>query len=38
MRILVAVPPGYGLMFPLVPLVWAARVAGHEVLVATRRT
>jgi len=35
MRILVAVPPGYGLMFPLVPLVWAARVAGHEVLVAT---
>ena len=35
MRILVAVAPSYGLMLPLVPLIWAARVAGHEVLVAT---
>jgi UDP:flavonoid glycosyltransferase YjiC (YdhE family) len=34
-KILVAVPPGYGLMLPLVPLAWAARVAGHEILVAT---
>ena len=34
MRILFAVPPGYGLMLPVVPLMWAARVAGHEVLVA----
>lgn len=35
MKILFAAPPGYGLMFPLVPLVWAARAAGHEVLIAT---
>jgi UDP:flavonoid glycosyltransferase YjiC (YdhE family) len=32
---LFAVAPGYGLMLPVVPLIWAARVAGHEVLVAT---
>lgn len=35
MRILFATPPGYGLMLPLVPLAWAARAAGHEVLIAT---
>lgn len=35
MRILFAAAPGYGLMLPVVPLAWAARVAGHEVLVAT---
>jgi hypothetical protein len=35
MKILMAVAPGYGLMLPLVPLAWAARVAGHEVLVAS---
>lgn len=35
MRILFAAAPGYGLMLPLVPLVWAARAAGHEILVAT---
>ncbi|MFD3683153.1 nucleotide disphospho-sugar-binding domain-containing protein [Streptomyces sp. NPDC058613] len=35
MRILFPAAPGYGLMLPLVPLVWAARAAGHEVLVAT---
>jgi UDP:flavonoid glycosyltransferase YjiC (YdhE family) len=35
MRMLFAVPPGYGLMLPVVPLVWAARLAGHEVLVAS---
>jgi UDP:flavonoid glycosyltransferase YjiC (YdhE family) len=34
-RILFTTAPGYGLMFPIVPLVWAARAAGHEVLVAT---
>jgi UDP:flavonoid glycosyltransferase YjiC (YdhE family) len=32
---LFAVPPGYGLMLPVVPLIWAARLAGHEVLVAS---
>ncbi|WP_177226324.1 glycosyltransferase [Saccharopolyspora shandongensis] len=35
MRILFSVGPGYGLMLPIVPLIWAARIAGHEVLVAT---
>ena len=35
MRILFAVAPGYGLMLPIVPLMWAARAAGHEILVAT---
>ena len=35
MRILFASAPGYGLTLPLVPLIWAARAAGHEVLLAT---
>ncbi|MGH3766167.1 MAG: hypothetical protein ACRDS0_27665 [Pseudonocardiaceae bacterium] len=35
MKILFAVAPGYGLMLPIVPLMWAARSAGHEILVAT---
>ncbi|GAA4861004.1 salmochelin biosynthesis C-glycosyltransferase IroB [Saccharopolyspora rosea] len=35
MRILFTAAPGYGLMLPIVPLIWAARAAGHEVLVAT---
>ncbi|MDT7745269.1 MAG: hypothetical protein QOE59_4347 [Actinomycetota bacterium] len=35
MRILFASAPGYGLTLPLVPLAWAARAAGHEVLLAT---
>jgi UDP:flavonoid glycosyltransferase YjiC (YdhE family) len=35
MRILFAAPPGYGLMLPVIPLAWAARAAGHEVLLAT---
>jgi UDP:flavonoid glycosyltransferase YjiC (YdhE family) len=35
MRILLATAPGYGLTLPLVPLAWAARAAGHEVLLAT---
>jgi UDP:flavonoid glycosyltransferase YjiC (YdhE family) len=35
MRMLFAVAPGYGLMLPVVPLIWAARLAGHEVLVAS---
>jgi UDP:flavonoid glycosyltransferase YjiC (YdhE family) len=34
-RILFATLPGYGLTLPVVPLMWAARAAGHEVLVAT---
>jgi UDP:flavonoid glycosyltransferase YjiC (YdhE family) len=34
-KILFATAPGYGLMLPLVPLMWAARAAGHEVLLAT---
>jgi UDP:flavonoid glycosyltransferase YjiC (YdhE family) len=34
-KILFAVAPGYGLMLPIVPLMWAARAAGHEILVAT---
>ncbi|MDT8913278.1 nucleotide disphospho-sugar-binding domain-containing protein [Amycolatopsis sp. PS_44_ISF1] len=35
MRILFCTAPGYGLTLPLVPLLWAARAAGHEVLLAT---
>lgn len=38
MRILFVVTPGVGHAFPLVPLAWAFRAAGHEVLVATGRT
>jgi UDP:flavonoid glycosyltransferase YjiC (YdhE family) len=34
-RILFTAAPGYGLLFPIVPLIWAARAAGHEVLLAT---
>jgi UDP:flavonoid glycosyltransferase YjiC (YdhE family) len=32
---LFAAAPGYGLMMPVVPLVWAAVAAGHEVRLAT---
>lgn len=35
MKILFATAPGYGLTLPLIPLMWAARTAGHEVLLAT---
>ncbi|WP_409465525.1 nucleotide disphospho-sugar-binding domain-containing protein [Amycolatopsis sp. GA6-003] len=35
MKILFASAPGYGLTLPLIPVVWAARAAGHEVLLAT---
>jgi UDP:flavonoid glycosyltransferase YjiC (YdhE family) len=35
MRILFAAAPAYGLMLPVVPMVWAARAAGHEVILAT---
>lgn len=35
MRILIASSPGLGHFLPLVPLAWAARTAGHDVLVAT---
>ena len=35
MRVLFVVSPGVGHAFPLVPLVWAVRSAGHDVLVAS---
>jgi len=34
-KMLFVTPPGYGHVFPIVPLAWALRAAGHEVLVAT---
>jgi UDP:flavonoid glycosyltransferase YjiC (YdhE family) len=34
MKILVTTGPAHPLYFPIVPLAWALRVAGHEVLVA----
>jgi UDP:flavonoid glycosyltransferase YjiC (YdhE family) len=34
-RVLFVVPPAYGHLFPVVPLAWALRAAGHDVLVAT---
>jgi UDP:flavonoid glycosyltransferase YjiC (YdhE family) len=35
MRILVSTSPSFGLYFPVVPLAWALRSAGHEVVVAS---
>lgn len=35
MRVLVSTGPSYGLFFPLVPLAWALRAAGHEVACAS---
>lgn len=35
MNILFATGPGSGLTLPVVPLIWAARAAGHDVLLAT---
>lgn len=35
MRVLIAAGPGVGHVFPMVPLAWALRAAGHEVLLAT---
>ena len=35
MRVLVVSAPGVGHVFPMVPLTWALRAAGHDVLVAT---
>jgi enterobactin C-glucosyltransferase len=35
MRVLFVTPPGYGLLFPLVPIAHALRAAGHDVLLAT---
>ncbi|HET6705053.1 nucleotide disphospho-sugar-binding domain-containing protein [Amycolatopsis sp.] len=35
MRILFVALPAYGLSLPLVPLAWAARSAGHEILFAS---
>jgi UDP:flavonoid glycosyltransferase YjiC (YdhE family) len=34
MRILVNTGPSFGLYFPVVPLIWSLRLAGHQVLVA----
>jgi UDP:flavonoid glycosyltransferase YjiC (YdhE family) len=38
MRVLFVSSPGAGHVFPMVPLAWALRAAGHEVLVATTDT
>ena len=38
MRVLITSAPMHGHLFPLVPLAWALRAAGHEVLVASPRT
>lgn len=38
MRVFFVVTPGVGHAFPLVPLAWAFRGAGHDILVATGRT
>jgi UDP:flavonoid glycosyltransferase YjiC (YdhE family) len=35
MRILFTAAPAYGLLLPIVPLIWAARASGHEVALAT---
>lgn len=35
MRVLITTAPLHGHLFPLVPLAWALRAAGHDVLVAT---
>ena len=35
MRILLTVAPGAGHLFPLVPLAWALRALGHEIVLAT---
>jgi UDP:flavonoid glycosyltransferase YjiC (YdhE family) len=35
MRVLVSTGPSHGLFFPLVPLAWALRAAGHEVVCAS---
>lgn len=35
MRVLISATPGIGHVFPTIPLAWALRLAGHEVLVAT---
>lgn len=35
MRVLFTASPALGHMFPMIPLAWACRAAGHEVLVAT---
>jgi UDP:flavonoid glycosyltransferase YjiC (YdhE family) len=35
MKILFAAAPGYGLLMPVVPLVWAASAAGHTARLAT---
>ncbi|MFB9904859.1 nucleotide disphospho-sugar-binding domain-containing protein [Allokutzneria oryzae] len=35
MRVLFASSPGLGHLFPMIPLAWALRSAGHDVLVAT---
>jgi UDP:flavonoid glycosyltransferase YjiC (YdhE family) len=34
-KVLFVTPPGYGHVLPTIPLAWAVRAAGHEILVAT---
>ena len=34
-RALFVTPPGFGHLFPMIPLAWAFRGAGHDVLIAT---
>ena len=34
-RVLFVAPPAYGHLFPMVPLAWALRGAGHDVLIAS---
>lgn len=35
MRVMFIATPGVGHVFPMVPLAWAFRAAGHDVLMAT---
>ena len=35
MRVLFTASPALGHMFPMIPLAWAYRAQGHDVLVAT---
>ena len=35
MRVLFSSSPGLGHLFPMIPLAWALRTGGHDVLVAS---